>query len=866
MDVRCISSPPTSPTATTKQDKLIGELIDTEYTYVTNLHHLIDIYIVPLRQNNDLYNIKHEQIKSIFMNVESIYQFHQLLYNELSDIIHQQNNVALLCKILMKYSDFMKIYTMYVNGYSTCLSTLTELSDNKKFTKYMTDVTINKLNGLSLQSMLILPVQRIPRYEMLLRELKNTIEKSMLSLTGGALHTANMHVTQLDETLDKIQSIAKYVNEKQRKFEQQSVLNTIESQLQQCPPATKQLLFHSDENQLIREFDIYKITPYMKKQRKLYVFNKYILITEKFTYKSSVTIKHIQCIPDTDNDCTLQLKHPDSKLLYLSCSASSDRTQLVSCIQKQAEICQLLPDDDCQVNNITNKFQNSSFRQSLSNLHSVSTRIDSDTLTSPPTPQSTNTQVSATEDKSITPNDHITNDIPSPAAATLTGRLPPPIPSSYIVSPQSQSTQSPNPPPIDTSAAALHHSLTHKIQSPIKMKHLSIDSNSSHISIDSATSTESQQLTRTLLPESHLAQCTHELSQISSNQLTELKHLVRPVQPVKLAIECIAILLNLSVEKRYKNDMYWKSVQSILVKPNFLSILLEFTKTRISLSNEQITLLKQYIHNPLLSVHTVSNASKPVGIVWRWIRAYYACESGNELPVDLVAHSRNGSKTLSRNNSMCNPVSTIYRAPKLSMSPSANSISMKQSPSTKSLTSTSSSNIKRPTTSIPTRMSLNSVKPIYIAHTRNSSTVSLRNATSATPANKRSSLPIKSMSNIGSVSSSIHKPASTTRITKSKQPSTIDENTKPNLSRQSSTSSNASTVSNKSTRSTRSIITQPKTNKSAELRKRISVTNKTSMPNTTTTPSSTGPKLMKAGASTKLNVLNSLSINGTGII
>ena len=72
-------------------------------------------------------------------------------------------------------ADFLKMYTQYVNGYDNAMATINRLNKKKTFKKFLE--TKQREIGQSLMSYLIMPIQRIPRYVLLLKELiKNTVE------------------------------------------------------------------------------------------------------------------------------------------------------------------------------------------------------------------------------------------------------------------------------------------------------------------------------------------------------------------------------------------------------------------------------------------------------------------------------------------------------------------------------------------------------------------------------------------------------------------------------------------------------------------------------------------------------------------
>ena len=63
------------------------------------------------------------------------------------------------------------MYTQYLNGYEKSIAAINNLRSHKKFQEWMTEVRskLQKIGGLDLMSYMIMPVQRIPRYVLLLR-------------------------------------------------------------------------------------------------------------------------------------------------------------------------------------------------------------------------------------------------------------------------------------------------------------------------------------------------------------------------------------------------------------------------------------------------------------------------------------------------------------------------------------------------------------------------------------------------------------------------------------------------------------------------------------------------------------------------
>merc|ERR550534_707000 len=77
-------------------------------------------------------------------------------------------------ELFVKEADFLKLYTNYVENYSQMMECLAEFRKNKQFEKFTK--TLMKRN-LFIDNFLIVPIQRVPRYELLLREMMRKCEQ-----------------------------------------------------------------------------------------------------------------------------------------------------------------------------------------------------------------------------------------------------------------------------------------------------------------------------------------------------------------------------------------------------------------------------------------------------------------------------------------------------------------------------------------------------------------------------------------------------------------------------------------------------------------------------------------------------------------
>ncbi|EGC36722.1 hypothetical protein DICPUDRAFT_46997 [Dictyostelium purpureum] len=196
-----------------RRNEIVKEIISTEDKYVHSLATVTTQYLKPSEAF-----LTTQQVRSIFSQIEIIYRYNSLILEKLQN----RNKIwyssgQKIGDIFIEMSEFLKVYTIYVNNYNNSIQTITECMENQKFAALL-DKNRNQLN-LDLSAFLIMPIQRLPRYILLLQDLlKNTKET----------HT---DYNDLSIALKKMKDVAEYVNEKKREAENLNQVLNIQSSL-----------------------------------------------------------------------------------------------------------------------------------------------------------------------------------------------------------------------------------------------------------------------------------------------------------------------------------------------------------------------------------------------------------------------------------------------------------------------------------------------------------------------------------------------------------------------------------------------------------------------------------------------------------
>lgn len=114
-----------------------------------------------------------------------------------------------------------------------------------------------------------------------------------------------------------------------------------------------------------------------------------------------------------------------------------------------------------------------------------------------------------------------------------------------------------------------------------------------------------------------IKQASEGVQNIKKSQLNELKSLMNPPEPVKITLEAVCLLLNLST------DGSWKQVLAAVRGDEFIPRIIRFDSSR--LTEEMISRIERdYMSMPSFTYERVDRASKAGGPLLRWVVAQIA--------------------------------------------------------------------------------------------------------------------------------------------------------------------------------------------------------------------------------------------------
>mmetsp|Transcript_11571 Transcript_11571/g.17276 ORF Transcript_11571/g.17276 Transcript_11571/m.17276 type:complete len:664 (+) Transcript_11571:56-2047(+) len=185
------------------------ELVSTERSYVRSLDIMCDHFYEPmlkaLKRGKPILSKK--DINTLFADISTLRHLNKKFLTDLKKRVDDYSPSTQIGDILLDFSPYFKMYRQYVENTEKPRSKeLVKLLDKKgsAFAKFCNKVT-KQQKCLPLPALLITPVQRIPRYRLLVRE--------YIKLT------ADVHpdYPKLQKALEEIKKTATFVNDSIRK-------------------------------------------------------------------------------------------------------------------------------------------------------------------------------------------------------------------------------------------------------------------------------------------------------------------------------------------------------------------------------------------------------------------------------------------------------------------------------------------------------------------------------------------------------------------------------------------------------------------------------------------------------------------------
>jgi FYVE/RhoGEF/PH domain-containing protein 5/6 len=269
------------------RDKAATELYTTEKTYVASLETLVKFYLKPLRTMN---LISKNKVTFMFGNMEHILIINKELLDALEKRMQQWEENQALGDVMNKLVPWLRLYSEYCSNYHNVIAMVMELMEKKQsFTEWLTK-TQQQNNILDMSSLLIMPIQRIPRYKLLLEQ--------VIKYTPPT-HSDYM---PLKNALEKVDVVADLVNESVRKRQNlEQIVELVKKFSGKYPKHLAQM-----GRVLIHEGELTKLCRKVPKKRYMFLFNDLLLYGEvnkfkQYTIHRTINLYYGRIVPVEDS-------------------------------------------------------------------------------------------------------------------------------------------------------------------------------------------------------------------------------------------------------------------------------------------------------------------------------------------------------------------------------------------------------------------------------------------------------------------------------------------------------------------------------------------------------------------------------------
>ncbi|OQV20530.1 Rho guanine nucleotide exchange factor 17 [Hypsibius exemplaris] len=188
---------------------IVRELYDTENSYVESLQ-ILEKYYSTLQRNEDL--VEKTLSENMFYQIPSIKLHHETLLMQLKHRIEHWDTRPKIGDLIV--DTFTKeavidTYTAFINNWKTAKEAIKLAKTTRPcFVRCLEEWTREHRGKLNLDALLIMPVQRIPRYELLIKELlKHTPEdhpdRVDLESAQSELHDLALKINAMEHEVDE---------------------------------------------------------------------------------------------------------------------------------------------------------------------------------------------------------------------------------------------------------------------------------------------------------------------------------------------------------------------------------------------------------------------------------------------------------------------------------------------------------------------------------------------------------------------------------------------------------------------------------------------------------------------------------------
>ncbi|XP_057674355.1 guanine nucleotide exchange factor VAV2 isoform X13 [Corythoichthys intestinalis] len=245
-----------------KRNCCLVEIQETEAKYYKTLEDIEKNYMIPLRQL-----VSPQDMEAIFVNLEDVIKVHFALLRAIDlNMVTGGNGLG---KIFLDFKERLLIYGQYCSHMENAQKTLDELIATREDVKIKVEECTMKVQEgkFKLQDLLVVPMQRVLKYHLLLKELLSH-------------STDRPERQQLKEALEAMQDLAMYINEVKRDNETLKKISEFQSSIENLQVKLEEY----GRPKIDGELKVCSIVNRTKQDRYIFLFDKVVIVCKRKGY------------------------------------------------------------------------------------------------------------------------------------------------------------------------------------------------------------------------------------------------------------------------------------------------------------------------------------------------------------------------------------------------------------------------------------------------------------------------------------------------------------------------------------------------------------------------------------------------------
>lgn len=269
------------------RSRVTSEIVKTEEDYVRYLKECVSKYKPIIDKYSKLEAIPADSVEVLFNNIDDIIGFNEKFLSKLKKVTENLRPNSCWVQVFELMNDASTAYTPYLTKYNRTLERIEEV--------LCVDVVADALNkekgnDKDMASYLIMPIQRLPRYVLLLKELRK--------------HTWDEHpdAAMMDKMIDLVKSVTSVINEKKNKADAEYTKPVITEKYDvgKFKDVAKEEIIYEHDFKLNGSSVTVSLTP------------KYLVIVSKGVVKALYNIEKIQLLPCESKKDSFKIRVGDS--------------------------------------------------------------------------------------------------------------------------------------------------------------------------------------------------------------------------------------------------------------------------------------------------------------------------------------------------------------------------------------------------------------------------------------------------------------------------------------------------------------------------------------------------------------------------